>query len=276
MCEICDADLDPQHGGGGLVTFQPDDRSREWRRRAAEDPGFVGHPPDTGWFCAAHIDAARSAAANLTFPEAMQRLVADSGRTAAAVGAEDADGEAPIEFAPDVPPPLLPMQLDADDREPDLVGVDLGSGRLCADEASDPRWVEWTMPAVDAHALATTLRSQLPTLFDALGLGEVPPLERRADRTWTPMDRTVPPWCPYTDGTVYESEGVDGTPVRIEVVLNHWNDDDVANASVSMRIGDLVAISAHCSGSGGRTVDTLSLWRPTTAAAIPFVLALVG
>lgn len=273
MCEICDADLDSGDGGGGLVTFQPDDRSREWRSRAAEEPGFVGHPPDTGWFCAAHIDAARVAAGRLTFSEGMRQLLADAGR-AAVVGAEDS-GDPPTEAPPRVAP-AVPTPLDADDREPDLVGVELGSGRLRADEAFGLWWVEWTMPAIDAHDLAASMRAQLPALFEALGLGEAPTLERRTDRTWTPMDRTYPPWCPYTDTTVHEAESAHGTPARIEVVLNHWNDDDVANASVSLRIGDLVAISAHGSGSGGRTLDTLSLWRPTSAAAVPVVLALVG
>jgi hypothetical protein len=84
VCEICDARLEPDdHGApaGGLVTFQPDDRSREWHRRAAETPGFVGHPPDTGWFCSTHIDAAREAARTLSHSDGLQHLRAATTRT---------------------------------------------------------------------------------------------------------------------------------------------------------------------------------------------------
>lgn len=72
VCEICDADVDP---AGGLVTFQPDDRSRDWRRRAEEE-GFVGHPPDTGWFCEEHIAAAREAAQTMSYGPGVRHVEA--------------------------------------------------------------------------------------------------------------------------------------------------------------------------------------------------------
>lgn len=227
MCEICDADLDPSAGEGGLVTFQPDGRSREWRRRAAEEPGFVGHPPDTGWFCAAHVEAAREAARTRTL------------------------GDALADF--------------------DLSGAELGTGELCERDVHDVRWVQWRMTAVEAHVLAGSLRDLVPALFDALGLGEPPKLETRTNRRWTPMDGAEPPWCPYTDSTFHEGTADDGTPVAVQVVLEHWNDDDVANAIASLSIGDLVYVSAYGDGCGGRVVDTLCLHRPTTPAIVALV-----
>ena len=253
MCEICDADLDPADVDGGLVTFRPDDRSRDWRRRAAEEPGFVGHPPDTGWFCGAHIAAARDAARTLSFPEGMRRLRA---------GGDPSDATAPgLERAPDL--------------EPDLVGIELGSGRPVASDDLGLQWVEWTLTPVDALTFAASLRSSLSPLYEALGIGSAPTLEQRTDRRWNPMDGAQPPWCPFTDTTVDAGIGADGTPVEMQVVLNHWNEDEVANASVSLTIGDRVSISAFRADGSGRDVDTVRLRRPTTAGAVAAVVALL-
>lgn len=219
------------------MTFQPDDESRDWRRRAAEEPGFVGHPPDTGWFCGAHVDAASDAARTLTFREAMRRLLAA-------------------------------------DLAPDLVGVELGSGRPVVSDQFGLQWVEWTLQPTDAHAFAASLRSMLPALFEAIGLGSAPALEQWTDRRWTPMDGAQPPWCPFTDTTVDAGVGADGTPVDVEVVLNHWNENEVATAAVSLRIGAHMAISAYRAAGSGRDVDTLRLRRPTTAAALAVVATL--
>lgn len=249
VCEICDARVDPTADGGGLVTFQPDDRSRDWHRRAAEEPGFVGHPPDVGWFCAAHIDAARAVARTSTFGEGMRRLL-DAGAPADTTG-------------PDL------------DREPDLVGVDLGRGRLVTSDRGEVRWVEWRVPPIDAHAWAASMRSLLPVLFEAFGLGPAPTLEQRSDRRWNPTDGAQPPWCPFTDTTIDAAAGADGTRVELCVVLDHWNEDAVANASVSMTIGDRLAIRAHRANGTGSTVDTVRLGRPTTAAVVAVVAALV-
>lgn len=76
VCEVCDGVVDET---GGLVRFQPDDRSREWRRRAETEVGFVGHPPDTGWFCGVHIDVARDAALTSSFSDGM-RVVQERAR----------------------------------------------------------------------------------------------------------------------------------------------------------------------------------------------------
>jgi hypothetical protein len=74
---VCDVDIDPSSGAGGLVTFQPDDHSREVRRRFEEE-GLVGHPPDTEWFCAAHVDLAREVARTWTLPGGLRQVEARS------------------------------------------------------------------------------------------------------------------------------------------------------------------------------------------------------
>ena len=66
-CAVCGTEE-----GCELVSFRDTEHSREWRRRSQQE-GFVGHPPNVEWFCAAHLAQAR-ALAHLTLPEAMQRL----------------------------------------------------------------------------------------------------------------------------------------------------------------------------------------------------------
>lgn len=232
MCEICDADFDPADAGG-MVTFQPDDRSREWRRRAAEEPGFVGHPPNVGWFCAAHIHAARDAARTSNFAEGIRRVRAD------------VDAAAALASAP-----------------ADAPGLESES-------------VEWSLEPIDAHEFASSLCSVLPPLFEVLALGAAPALAVRADRRWTPMDGAQPPWCPFTDTTLHSGIGTDGTPIDVTVVLNHWNEDEVANASVSLTIGDRLSLSAFTANGAGRNIDTLRLRRPATAGVVAVVETLL-
>jgi hypothetical protein len=74
---VCDVDVDPSSGAGGLVTFQPDDHSREVRRRFEEE-GLVGHPPDTEWFCVVHVDLAREVAQTWTLPGGLRQVEARS------------------------------------------------------------------------------------------------------------------------------------------------------------------------------------------------------
>ncbi len=384
VCEICDADVDPSEDGA-LVRFQPDERSRAWRRRA-EDEGIVGHPPDTGWFCAAHVEAAREAARTLSLPDGLRRigeraravdvttvafhdpsglaapivvparsadgvrrvlserravLVAALGGGAAAVrssssfrlddthdrsvayttvGAVDvfdrvdyervdgelvarvvetrvvrdgavvalvrtgpfdrlqvwAGDEALRSWADAVAADLLIEPPDLVDPSPDLVGADLGSGRLMASDRFDLRWVAWDLGGIDAHELAGALRGALPALFDALQLGEPPALVTRTTRSWSPMDGAQPPYCPFTDSTFHEGATPDGPTVVVQVVLEHWNDDDVSNATVSLSIGDDVSISAGGPTGGGRTVRSVWLSRPTTAAVVRVVDQLVA
>ncbi|MGE0728281.1 MAG: hypothetical protein AB7O92_18580 [Acidimicrobiia bacterium] len=73
ICEVCDERFDP--GAGGLLTFASTPQSEAWHARAAAEPGFVGHPPDQGWFCPAHLDAAR-ALQPLPLADAVRRLIA--------------------------------------------------------------------------------------------------------------------------------------------------------------------------------------------------------
>lgn len=69
ICALCAQQFGP--ADGGLVRFAPTPASEAWRVRAAAEPGFVGHPPDLGWFCGAHRALAESLA-NRPLAEALQ------------------------------------------------------------------------------------------------------------------------------------------------------------------------------------------------------------
>lgn len=71
-CELCDRGFDPSDSGG-LVSFARSERDNDWYRRAEEEPGFVGHPPNQVWFCGVHFDAAWQLS-HLTRGEAMPLL----------------------------------------------------------------------------------------------------------------------------------------------------------------------------------------------------------
>lgn len=79
VCAVCERMLDEP--AAGLVRFQPTDESRAWRERAERD-GFVGHPPDEGWFCATHVDRARELATTHALADALRRVAFDARRAA--------------------------------------------------------------------------------------------------------------------------------------------------------------------------------------------------
>jgi hypothetical protein len=57
-CHRCGERFDPGDGGD-QVTFRRTKDDERWYARMEEE-GFVGHPPNVEWFCAAHIGVARS------------------------------------------------------------------------------------------------------------------------------------------------------------------------------------------------------------------------
>jgi hypothetical protein len=70
-CAVCHVRFGPDEGG--LVTFALDERAHAFHARRQAEPGFIGHPPEQEWFCAAHLAAALSLTM-LTRPEALERL----------------------------------------------------------------------------------------------------------------------------------------------------------------------------------------------------------
>lgn len=58
LCEDCGREFDPQ-SEGALVRFPADEDARQWYKRAEEEPGFVGHPPDLAWYCGEHLELVR-------------------------------------------------------------------------------------------------------------------------------------------------------------------------------------------------------------------------
>lgn len=57
-CDVCGE----RAARDGLIDCLPTEAGVAFSVRA-QQPGFVGHPPDTGWFCAAHAPRARELAA---------------------------------------------------------------------------------------------------------------------------------------------------------------------------------------------------------------------
>jgi hypothetical protein len=154
------------------------------------------------------------------------------------------------------------------DPAPDLVGADLGSGRLAASDGFRLRWVEWDLDGVEADVVLAALRGVVPALVSEVTGGAAPSLTSSTDRQWTPMDGAVPPHCPFTETTVLRGNCDDGTPVTLKVEFDQWNEDDVSNASVSLTIGERVSVVAFGATGGGDSVRTVRLYRPTTPAIV--------
>lgn len=56
ICEICGERFSE---GGDLLYFERTAKDEEWYVMA-EQPGFVGHPPNAAWFCDKHLAAAKN------------------------------------------------------------------------------------------------------------------------------------------------------------------------------------------------------------------------
>lgn len=97
ICELCGNRF--SSADGGLVTFVGDERSTEWHRRAREER-LVGHPPDQGWFCGEHVEAARKLSGGATLTGALGSL-----RKSLADGLEQSQQD-----------PLAPSSAQANDR----------------------------------------------------------------------------------------------------------------------------------------------------------------
>jgi hypothetical protein len=74
-CVVCGADAQPP---GSLVRFRSRPEDLAWRERV-EREGLVGHPPDTGWLCDAHLEAGRALASDETLADAVALLRAPRG-----------------------------------------------------------------------------------------------------------------------------------------------------------------------------------------------------
>lgn len=76
-CEACGVEFAPAEGALVRCVSTPEDVA--WRQRVAITDA-VGHPPDTGWFCAEHAEAAQALATELTLAEVVARLRAPVAR----------------------------------------------------------------------------------------------------------------------------------------------------------------------------------------------------
>ena len=76
ICAFCYTRFGPDEGG--LVYFRKTPSDEEWYVKAST-PGFVGHPPNCGWFCGAHVGKARELSEG-TLGEALAAMKKDEDR----------------------------------------------------------------------------------------------------------------------------------------------------------------------------------------------------
>ena len=85
---------------------------------------------------------------------------------------------------------------------------------------------------IEIGALERYLRDAFDKMLAAVGLDGATPTVTD-DRAWTPMDHAEPPYCPYVDTSVRSAEN---PPARLELRFerSHWNDSEIAQATVSV------------------------------------------
>ncbi len=84
------------------------------------------------------------------------------------------------------------------------------------------------------HDAVALLRGALDRLASEHGVGDVE-RERTEAREWTPMDHVEPPWCPYVDRRRVRVVH-DGVELELDEEYAHWNDDELARASATLRL----------------------------------------
>lgn len=72
-CALCEKSIRNSDGEFELVYFKETKEDEEWHKRAGEEPGFVGHPPNAVWFCKEHHKEAEKLE-NKTKTEALKIL----------------------------------------------------------------------------------------------------------------------------------------------------------------------------------------------------------
>ncbi len=153
---------------------------------------------------------------------------------------------------------------------PDLDGVDLRGGQIKR-SGTDRSKIEWKLQPVAIPRVRERLLELVPVLFSELDLGDPPELERADRRSWSPMDGSVAPNCPYVDYVTYEWRAADNRSlVSVASDQAHWNDDDISNVSARIfLVFGGVDVSAYAAGRGAHDAcTTLSLFRPTSRVVI--------
>jgi hypothetical protein len=163
-----------------------------------------------------------------------------------------------------VPPPL---ELDPD---ADLVGVDLGGGRIVC-QANDTSGIEWDLQPTSADEVRTLLGKYIAQCFSEFQLGPVPQLETATTRSWNCSGGAEPPDCPFSDLTRSVGRSADGrVRVTMSSVQAHWSTDDVDHVSVTLDMRTatdrLRVVAAGRTGTADCT--TLRVNRPTSGAAV--------
>ena len=105
-------------------------------------------------------------------------------------------------------------------------------------------------PALSQHDAVALLRGALDRLAGEHALADVE-RQRTEAREWTPMDHVEPPWCPYVDRRRV-SVARDEVELELAEEYAHWNDDELARVSATLRLqapSDAFSLSVHTQGS---------------------------
>jgi len=123
---------------------------------------------------------------------------------------------------------------------------------------------------IEIGALERHFRDSFNGMLASLGLGGAEPTVAE-NRTWHPMDHTEPPYCPYVDSTVL---WVERPLARVELRYerSHWNDTEIAQATVSMFVKDA---TGHAMISGHTTEFSIPVTALTVVGSLPPGIAAV-
>lgn len=163
-----------------------------------------------------------------------------------------------------VPPPI------ARDPNADLVGVDLGGGRV-VQQSNDVSAIEWTLSPTPALGVRDMLATYIAQCFARFELGPVPALDTTTTRTWNCAAGAAPPDCPYSDLTRSVAKSGDGrVRITLSSVQAHWTADDVDHVSVTLDMRTATdRLRVVASGrTGSDCCTTLRVARPTSGAAV--------
>lgn len=169
---------------------------------------------------------------------------------------------------------LEAVPIDPLDPSPDLVDVDLGTGRIARINSPDGgSRIEWAAGGSLAR-VKQAMTDRLPDLLSALGVDTEVELESTTRRNWSPMDGATPPNCPYSDEWRWQGASP-GVEVTIWATSAHWHDHSVSNTSANLWISidgeRALRLWFHQRLDSDDHTPTLSLDRPTTPTVVATV-----
>ncbi len=156
----------------------------------------------------------------------------------------------------------------------DINGADLQGGKIRRGALdTNSSFIEWKIEPVATHIIRQQFLDLLPKLLNELNLGPLPELELKQNRSWSPMDGSREPDCPYEDRVRWTANDDTGLMISVSSSQAHWSDQSISNVSASLyvKLGE-ICVSIGASGRGEHDrCTTLTLSRPTSPLVIRIV-----